>query len=152
MKHSQTPSPLRDDGFGLVEVIVAMFLLVVLAVAVLPAFISGIRASQANQTIVVANSLAAKQLATVQAQYPASSTTSSCAALPANTAPAQDTGTGLYWMRQRATCPASTPATNYPAVVSVTISICRTSADCTLAANSSQLVVSVPSKVLVAKP
>ncbi|MEN8603079.1 type IV pilus modification PilV family protein [Microbacterium rhizosphaerae] len=43
-----------DEGFGLVEVIIAFFLLAIIAVAILPALVNGIRFSAAQSTVATA--------------------------------------------------------------------------------------------------
>ena len=58
------------DGFSLVEVVIAMFLLAVLALAVLPALIGATRASVTNRSVLTATTFANGQLAAIQADFP----------------------------------------------------------------------------------
>ena len=47
-------SPGTDDGFSIVEVVVAMFLLAVLAIAILPALVQGVRLSSQQSAVATA--------------------------------------------------------------------------------------------------
>jgi type II secretory pathway pseudopilin PulG len=60
-----------DEGFSLVEVIMAMFLLMLLALAVLPLFISATRMSVDNRDSVRATALADAHISALRAQFPA---------------------------------------------------------------------------------
>lgn len=69
-------------GFTLVEVIVAMFLFTVLALAILPAVIGAIGGSRLNKDIVAANNYATAQLAAIMAEFPTDAeTTKTCSQL-----------------------------------------------------------------------
>ncbi|SBS74122.1 prepilin-type N-terminal cleavage/methylation domain-containing protein [uncultured Microbacterium sp.] len=71
-----------DDGFSLVEVIIAMFLLAVLSLAVLPLIIGATRLSVDNRDSVEATSLADAHIAALRAQFPTQPTTdTTCAQL-----------------------------------------------------------------------
>lgn len=71
-----------DDGFSLVEMIIAMFLLAVLSLAVLPLLISATALSIDNRDRVEATALADAHLSALQAQFPAQpATTTTCADL-----------------------------------------------------------------------
>lgn len=59
-----------EEGFGLIELIVAMLLLAVLALALLPTLIGASIASSTNRSLVAANSFAAAQLAPIRAAFP----------------------------------------------------------------------------------
>ena len=61
----------RDDrGFSLVEVVLAMFLLSVLALAILPLIIGATRLSVENEDLAAANSFASAQLAALREEFP----------------------------------------------------------------------------------
>lgn len=71
-----------DDGFSLVEVVVAIFLLGLLSLGVLPLLIGGVRLSTENRTTVEATALAEAHLAALRAQFPTQpATTTTCADL-----------------------------------------------------------------------
>lgn len=60
----------HEEGFSLVEVIIAMFLLAVLSLAVLPLIIRASSLSTANQDTVSAIGVASAQLSAVRAAFP----------------------------------------------------------------------------------
>lgn|GEM_PF-1424152 len=71
-----------DDGFSLVEMIIAMFLLAVLSLAVLPLLISATALSIDNRDRVTATALADAHVAALRAQFPVQpATTTTCAQL-----------------------------------------------------------------------
>lgn len=51
-----------DDGFGLVEVIIAMSLLMVIAVAMLPVFINSLRLSSTTVSVTTATQIVSEQM------------------------------------------------------------------------------------------
>ena len=61
----------NDGGFGIAEVLVAMFLLGLIAVAVIPILVQGLRASLSNAAVASATQLANQQLEQVRASPPA---------------------------------------------------------------------------------
>jgi type II secretory pathway pseudopilin PulG len=114
-------SDTSDRGFSLVEVIIAMFLLMVLALAVLPLLVGATRVSVSNRDLVGANTFANAQLAPIKSAFPNDpATPTSCAALRSRAATdVPDTaGTGLLADITVGSCPAS-----YPGVVLVTVVI-----------------------------
>jgi prepilin-type N-terminal cleavage/methylation domain-containing protein len=56
------PLPGTDSGFGLIEIIVSMFLLALLAAAFLPVLMTALTTSVRNSTIATANQLVGQQL------------------------------------------------------------------------------------------
>ncbi len=61
----------NDDGFSLVEVLIAMFLLSMLSLAVLPLLITATAVSIDNRDSVQTTALADAHLSTIRAQFPA---------------------------------------------------------------------------------
>jgi type II secretory pathway pseudopilin PulG len=124
-------------GVGLVEILVAMFLLAVMSVAVLPLMIGAVQASATNRDLVAANSLASARLALLQASFP-NSTGNSCAAVVATAATgiADPSGSGATALIKFGSCPSS-----YPATVTVTVQAFRP--------NSTKAVVTLDSAILV---
>lgn len=71
-----------DDGFSLVEVIIALFLFAVISLAVLPLLISGVSMSVANRDVVAATALANERLAQLRDDFPtAKGTARTCSSL-----------------------------------------------------------------------
>lgn len=59
-----------DDGIGLVEVVVAMFLLALVALALLPLLITGMNLAVANTTLAAATQLANDRMTAAQSGSP----------------------------------------------------------------------------------
>jgi len=58
----EEPSVARDRGFGLVEVIVAMALLLIVAISMLPVFINTLNLSKENVSVTTATQLVSEQM------------------------------------------------------------------------------------------
>lgn len=107
-----------DAGFGLVEIVISMFLLAVLAVAFLPLLIDALRATVRNATTATATQIVSEQLDSL------SLLPRTCAALVAFEGASVPTltderGTVYTAVRDIATCPSS----GYPIAVNVTVSV-----------------------------
>lgn len=129
-----------NEGFSLVEVIIAMFLLMVLALAVLPLMVGATRVSVANSDLVGANTFANAQLAPIKSAFPNDpATPTSCATLRSRVATdvPDPAGTGLLADITVGTCPAS-----YPGVVLVTVTVDDP-------ARPGQTLVRLPTRILV---
>ncbi|RLK49700.1 type IV pilus modification PilV family protein [Microbacterium telephonicum] len=135
----------KDDGFSLVEVIIAMFVLMVLALAVLPLMIGATRLSVDNKDLAAANAFASAQLAAIREDFPIGATaTTSCAALqtrkiPLASAAEDPAGTGMAaTVDVLDACPAA--AADYPASIRVTV---------TVRDRSSDVLVTLPTRIRV---
>jgi len=140
IRHRTTHS---DGGFSIVEMIIAMFLLAVIALALLPLLVGVTRSSTTNKDLTAATTFANSQLAAVRNAYPTDSTASSCSALRAGfakTGLTDPAGTGLEADVIISPCPAGTPD-----VVGVVVKVYRD-------AGPESVLVTLPTKVLVAKP
>lgn len=62
-----TPHALTDDGLGLVEIVVSMFMLALISVALLPLLVQGLQVSVKNATVATASQLVGQQLDQVRA-------------------------------------------------------------------------------------
>jgi type II secretory pathway pseudopilin PulG len=115
----------REEGFSLVEVIIAMFLLMVLALAVLPLMVGATRVSVTNKDLVAATAFANSELAAIRTDFTADLATSArCSDLVAKAAPAgsaipDPAGTGMTAIVTVGACPAAADA--YPASIAVTV-------------------------------
>jgi len=109
----------RAAGFGLVEVVVAMFLLAMLAVAFLPFLVQGVTRSAENGTLAAATQLANKEMENARAR-------TTCSALTGSTFSVLDPqGVTLQVVRAiGGICPAA--AASYPVTVPVTVTVTRT--------------------------
>lgn len=101
-----------DDGFSLVEVIIAMFLLAVLSLAVLPLLVGATRLSVDNRDSVESTALADAHISALRAQFPVQPTTdTTCAQL--------STAAALLVDTNPATLPNVVVPTGYTRVVVV---------------------------------
>lgn len=107
-----------DDGFSLVEVIIAMFLLAILSLAVLPLIIGATNTSVVNRDTAAATAFANSQLALLRDQYPLTATSgATCSSLVNRTTTAAAAGAGSSAAGMtakvivRGTCPTSFPST-----------------------------------------
>jgi prepilin-type N-terminal cleavage/methylation domain-containing protein len=104
-----------EKGFSIVEVIIAMFLLAVIALAILPLIIGATRVSVGNRDLVAATAFANAQLAPVKAAFPNDPPSpTSCGVLRstfARTNVADTAGTGLTADVNVGACPAAYPGT-----------------------------------------
>ena len=60
----------NDEGFGLVEIVVSMFMLALLAMAFLPILVQGLKQSSSNATLATGTQLVNQQLQKAQANGP----------------------------------------------------------------------------------
>lgn len=105
-----------DEGFGLVEIVISMFLLALLAVAFLPLLIDGLRVTVRNATAATATQLVSEQLdaASLIPRTCADVTAFEAAVVPTVT---DERGTVYTPRRDAAACPSS----GYPVAVSVRV-------------------------------
>ncbi|MGV9192783.1 type IV pilus modification PilV family protein [Microbacterium sp. MC2] len=102
----------RDEGFSLVEVIIAMFMLSVLAVAILPLIIGATQLSATNREITTATAFANAQLSPVRDAFPLNALTpATCTAVQTYTASDVPGPEGLEADIVVGSCPASYPGT-----------------------------------------
>ncbi|MDH6238052.1 hypothetical protein [Cryobacterium sp. CG_9.6] len=114
-----------DAGFGLIEIVVSMFLLALLAVAFLPFLVQGITKSSVNSTLAAATQLVNREMEGARAQ-------TTCSALTATTYSVPDARGVTLQVRRTvgpidtvgASCPAS--LTSYPVTVPVGVTVART--------------------------
>ncbi len=70
LRRSVRSGIVEDEGFGLMEIVVSMFLLGLLSVAFLPILIQGLQISARNTTLATANQLVNRQLSLATAAAP----------------------------------------------------------------------------------
>lgn len=106
----------RDDGFGLVEIVISMFLLALLAVAFLPLLIDSLRVTVRNATAATATQLVSEQLDAVSLipRTCVGVTAFESAVIPTVT---DERGTVYTSRRDVATCPSG----GYPIELSVRV-------------------------------
>ncbi|MCM3697667.1 prepilin-type N-terminal cleavage/methylation domain-containing protein [Microbacterium oleivorans] len=113
-----TRTPDSDEGFGLVEVVVAMLLFAVIAMAILPLAVQATTLSAGNRDRVAANAFASSELAAMRARFPDEAANSCAAVRAAATTTVDPADTGLVARSSAASCP-----TAYPAALTVTVDV-----------------------------
>ncbi len=125
-----------QDGFGIAEVLVAMFILGLIAIAIIPTLVQGLRLSMTNSTIATATQLANQQVEQVRA-------VTSCGGVLPTTTTANVQGVPLQATRTvGTTCPVATAS--YPTTVRITVSVKRTDTNAVLATANSLIFVTGP--------
>lgn len=108
------PGSESERGFTMVEVLVSLMILMLLALAMYPTLIQGLKVSASNATLATATALVNAQLENARSQ-------TSCAAIANVTQTTVDErGVSLTVSRTRGTCPGSGYPTSVPVVASVT--------------------------------
>ena len=132
-----------DFGFSLVEVVVAMLLFAVVAVAVLPLIMSVTQLTVSNSESVRGKAAVQQKLASIQRYYPTDASvqveasrpvgqTRNCSALPTNVAPLKETVGDLTVTTAAGACP-----TAFPGTVSVNVTVTNSSQVKVASANTS---------------
>jgi prepilin-type N-terminal cleavage/methylation domain-containing protein len=103
-----------ESGFGLIEILVSMLLLALIAVAVLPTIVTGLRAAASNATLAAATGLVNQQMEDARSQ-------STCGSLAAPDFTVPDSRGGALTV-SRIVGPCSAP---YPRPVQVTVKVVR---------------------------
>lgn len=113
----------RENGFGLIEIVVSMFLLGLLAIAFLPLLVTSMQTTVRNATIATATQLVDQQMEQARSLGAAGGATcSALAAMPSETT--DDRGIRYQPTRTVAVCPALTSApANYPRTVLVRVAV-----------------------------
>lgn len=130
-----------NEGFGLVEVVVSMFLLAILALGLLPGIVNGLKQAANNITITAATQLVDEQIDL------ALSSGSTCSTIRSLASSASTTDSrGVLLSRTTVTAGSVTPTTvcpagasSYPTTVVVSVSVTR-SGNATAVASASTLI------------
>jgi type II secretory pathway pseudopilin PulG len=119
---------LREDrkserGFGLIEIVVSMFLLAILTIAFLPLLVQSLQTSARNNLTATASQLLSAQLDELAAVAPyCDEVTDFAGGVPASVT--DDRGNSYQARREVVACPdASAAGNNYPGVVEVTVCV-----------------------------
>jgi type II secretory pathway pseudopilin PulG len=110
-----------DAGFGLIEIVISMFLLGLLAIAFLPLLVTSMQATARNSTVATATQLLDQELGLVRsAGDTCALLTTYGASVPA---PASSDLRGTSYQRTHTVASCPTGVANYPRTVSVTVSV-----------------------------
>jgi prepilin-type N-terminal cleavage/methylation domain-containing protein len=112
---SRAPRVSDPRGFGIIEIVVAMFLLALLSMAILPLLVQGMKLSTANATLAAATQLANQQIELVRSQ-------SLCSAIVPATTSVTTQGVTLQASR---TVGSACPVSGYPITIPVLVSVTR---------------------------
>lgn len=133
-----------ENGLGLVEIVVAMFLLALLVLAFAPVLINTIRLSARNTTIATATQIVNQQIESARAVSTLSATATTCSNIVAFVAvtpvPVVDPrGVTLQPVWNAVTCPST-----YPGVVKVRVSVTQTGYPSATASATTLILVTAP--------
>lgn len=120
-----------DEGFSLVEIVVAIFILAALSLALIPALVVGVQQAKNNAVIAAATEMLSARLDDSRGQ------TKSCQALTAFAASTvadqiESHGVALHLDQSLGACPSS-----YPGTVRYSVTVIRTDTGAVLATASS---------------
>lgn len=113
----------RDEGFGMVEIVVALFMLAILSISFLPLLIQGLTLSAENATRATATQILHDRLEAVRTQSVKCDTLYSAINGTATSATVDPRGISFQVKTLVAACP--TPAASYPGTVTVTVEVRR---------------------------
>ena len=119
-----------DDGFGLISTVVGIFLLAIVAIALIPGLVSGLRQSQTNAIIGTATQLVNQQLEDAKS-HP---TCSSITPVSVDAHPTQRVT--IHVVRSVGVC----PSTGYPQAIPVTATATRSDTGAMVTATTSVFV------------
>lgn len=132
-----------QDGFSLVEIVIAMLLFALVAVGILPLLVSVTQLTVGNSESVRGKAAVQQKLASIQRYYPTDASvqveasrpvgqTRNCSALPTNVAPLKETVGDLTVTTAAGACP-----TVFPGTVSVNVTVTNSSQVKVASANTS---------------
>lgn len=129
-----------DEGFGLIEVVVAMLLFAVIAMAILPLAVQATKLSAGNREAVSANAAASAELAAIRTDFP-DGAANSCDLLHDAVA------SGMLPAPLTATITVDPCPDDYPAALTVIVDV-RDAA----ASDPTAVLVSMATKIVVTAP
>jgi len=115
---AQSPVARRDEGFGLIEIVVSMFLLALIAIAVLPLLIQGVTTAARNATMATATQLVSAELEQARAAAAANCNAVRLFAATTTTPVTDARGTAYLVARSAGSCPVA-----YPGTISVRLAV-----------------------------
>lgn len=141
MLHGVAVRPsVRDAGFSLIEIVVSMFILGLLAIALIPLLIQGIKQSAQSAAVASATQLVNSQLDLARAQSPTCSGVIGAPSAPVGSA-SDYRGVPLQLTATTGACPTPVPTTTAPGTISYTVKVVRLDTGKTLAQASTLIYV-----------
>lgn len=123
MKRIRQMAAREDEGFGLVEIVVALFMLAILSIAFLPLLIQGLQLSADNATRATATQILHDRLEAVRTQSVKCDELRTAIHGTATSATVDPRGISFQVKTTVAACP--TAASAYPTTVSVVVEVRR---------------------------
>ena len=115
-----------DDGFGMLEIVISMFLIGLLAVAFLPFLVQGLTQSGANRTLAAATQLLNTEFENARAQ-------TACTGLTAATSSVLDASGVTFRVTRTVGGACPTSPSSYPMTVPVYVTVARADTSAVLA-------------------
>jgi type II secretory pathway pseudopilin PulG len=130
----------QETGIGLIEVVVAMFLLALLALSFVPVLIQGMRTTASNAVMATATQLVSSTIGDARASGPLCSGVAAFANDPNAASATTSAGHGvtLETSRSSVTCP--TGASDYPTTVSFSVTVTSTADPSIILAKATTLI------------
>ena len=136
--HRANREPADDRGFGMVEIVVSMFLIAIIAIAFIPVLIQGMRISVVNTSIATATQLVSQNMEQARARG------TNCADLRNFTAeivPVVVDQRGVSFQAVRAAVACTGTSADYPKTVAFRVKVTESGSSVELASASTRLLV-----------
>ena len=129
----------HDRGFGMIEIVVSMFLIAVMVMAMLPVLISSMKLTATNVIVTRATQVVTAQFDLARRQGEITPTCSAIRALATATPidVGDPYGEPLRYTRSVGECP-----TSYPGTVAISVSVTKTSSEAAMSTAKTLIVVS----------
>lgn len=129
-----------DAGFGLIEIIVAMFLLAIIAIAFIPVLIQGMRLSVTNATTAAATQLVSSNIEDARSRGPLCANVAAFANDPSVASMITPAGHGVNLVVHRTPLTCPTDASAYPGTVAFSVYVTTTTDSTTKLAQAKTLI------------
>lgn len=142
---NRAPHDGADAGLGMIEVVVAMFMLALVAIAALPLLLNGMQRAAENSALATATQLVNEQLQLARIEPETCASIEAFATRPVGDLP--DAGDAVLRVdRDLGDCPDGTTADPFPGTIRLTVTVVDTAggAETALASASTLLLVRAP--------
>ncbi|MCU1415002.1 MAG: hypothetical protein JWN80_2342 [Microbacteriaceae bacterium] len=129
-----------EAGLGLIEIVVAMFVLAALSLCLLPLLINGTQQSAKTAAIASASQLVNNQIVAARDTADTCTAVAGVASVPVGAASVYR-GVPLSLTKTMGTCPNPAPTATAPSTVTYTVTVTRTDTGATLATATTRILV-----------
>jgi Tfp pilus assembly protein PilV len=136
--HRADREPVDDRGFGMVEIVVSMFLIALIALAFIPVLIQGMRISVANTSIATATQLVSQNMEQARAR---GTNCSDLRKFAAELVPPVVDQRGVSFQQVRVAVACTGVSTDYPKTVPFRVRVTETGSSTELASATTRLLV-----------